>query len=1051
MRAWLGFWLALTVRQLALGWIGAAPKAGASAAVAGWLAAAALAAAAALFLLGVRCLRGVAAQGRNYLWLATVGAAAAYLIWSRGWVHAALWGAVFGAVVLAVAATDLLAGSGAADWGRRWLAAGLVIWGLTAVLTWRFGQGGENWAGGVAALLLAALMVVVVYDQERHAIEAHLFALSRLNLDAGRTQTEGLEAVMDRLMDRVRGLLPTGSLALYVGAPLPEPQVLARGFSGDAQRFLSGTALDLVRLLSRYGGVVVGRWRGPHSRMAGLETDPYWARLRAKLAAAGHAGFACLSLSSREGLVGWLLFARPERRRFLPGELRLLLALSTQAGVTVENLTLMRQSQRRSGEFEILTHIGTAISSSLALDKLLQLIHSELRKLLDVRNFFAAFQPAGSEEIFFELEVEDGVVLPKRERPEQHPLAAQVLRSGKPLLLRHGEADFTCAQGLGRNGRPPLSWLGAPILAGGRAIGVLAVQNFEQAGRYDQDHLRILEIVAGQAAVAIENTRLFAEQQRNAKQLEFLNKIAKIAIGSAKVEAMLQEMSESIRQYLPCEYVGIGVVNLQSKELEFKAEAVGPGAVGGGALRRLHPGVGVVGAAARTGQLMLIPDLRQNSQAIPLHAASASALAVPIIFAGQTLGVLNLESTQPRAFPPDQVQVLRTLADQIAIALNNSLGFQLMKQQAITDGLTGLKTRRFFMESLQREWKGASRSGHPFSIVLIDLDNFKQINDTLGHLEGDLTLARMARVLEQKCRGSSIVARYGGDEFTILMPESNAQMASALCDRLKVWLATDPMLSERQIKASFGVANYPEHGATPEEVLRAADLSMYAAKSAGGNQVKAHNDTGPAPAPASSDQTNFVAALPALFALTIAIDAKDALGAEHSLRVSRYAVLLAQTLKLSEEDQEEIRIAGRLHDIGKSAISAELLRKQELTPSEWGLLRSHPLTGAEMVAGLRGGEQAAALIAAHHEWFDGSGYPRGLRGDDIPLGGRILALAEAFDAMTSSTSHRPALTYAEASLELERGAGRQFDSLLVRAFLRALHEETQVHAFAGLP
>lgn len=1053
LRAWVGFWLALTVRQLALGWIGADPRAVASSAVAGWVASAALAAAAALFLLGVRRLRGVSAQGRNYLWLATVGAAAAYLIWSRGWAHAALWGAVFGAVVLAVGAADLLAGSQGADWGRRWLAAGVVIWGLTAGLAWRFGQGSEDWTGGLAALLLAALMAVVVYDQERHATEEHLFALSRLNLDAGRTQIEGLEAVMDRLMDRVRGLLPTGSLALYLGAPLPEPVVLVRGFNSDAQRFFSATALDLVRLLSRYGGTVVGRWRGPNSRMAGLETDPYWARLRAKLAAGGHSGFACLSLSSREGLVGWLLFARPERRRFLRGELRLLLALSTQTGVTVENLTLMRQSQRRSGEFEILTHIGTAISSSLALDKLLQLIHTELRRLLDVRNFFAAFQPEGSEEMVFELEVEDGVVLPKRERPEQHALAAQVLRNGKPLLLRHGEADFTGTQGLGRNGRPPLSWLGAPILAGGRAIGVLAVQNFEQAGRYDQDHLRILEIVAAQAAVAIENTRLFEEQQRNAKQLEFLNQIAQIAIGSAQVEVMLKEMTEAIRQHLPYEYIGIGVVNYQSKELEFKAEAGAPGAVGAGALRRVNLGIGAVGVAARTGQLMLIPDARQNDQATLVHANSISALAVPIIYAGQTLGVLNLESATPRAFPPSQVRVLRTLADQIAIALNNSLGFEHMQQQAITDGLTGLKTRRFFMEEMQKEWKRASRSGHPFSIVLIDLDNFKQINDTLGHLEGDLTLARMARVLEQKCRGSSTVARYGGDEFTILMPESNAQMASALCDRLKVWLSTDPMLSERQIKASFGVANYPEHGATPEEVLRAADLSMYAAKGAGGNQVMAHNESGPVPAPApfSSDQTNFVAALPALFALTIAIDAKDALGAEHSLRVSRYAVLLAQALKLSEEDQEQIRIAGRLHDIGKSAISAELLRKQELTPSEWGLLRSHPLTGAEMVAGLRGGEQVAALIAAHHEWFDGSGYPRGLRGDDIPLGGRILALAEAFDAMTSSTSHRPALTYAEASLELERGAGRQFDSLLVRAFLRALHEETQVHAFAGLP
>ena len=1045
--SWLGFWLVLAARDGALGWSQAAPNA-----IAGWIASAALAGAATLFLLGVRQMRGVSAHERNYLWLATVGAALAYVVWSRHWQHAGNWGAVFGVVLLATAAADLLLTSSAASWARRLLAIGVLLWVLSAGLVAFWGPHVPAWTPRVAELLVAALMIAVVYEQERRATEAHLFALSRLNLDAGRASSDSLDAVMDGLMDRVRGLLPTGSLALFLGAPLPEPLTLVRGFSPACRRFFADSGMDIVNLLGRYGGVVVGRWRGANSRLLGLESEPFWTRLRAKLSAEGQSAFACLSLSSRQGVVGWLLLARPERRRFLPGELRLLLALSSQTGVAIENLALMRQSQRRSREFEILTHIGTAISSSLALDQLLRLIHSELRKLLDVRNFFAAFQPEGSDEIYFELEVEDGVMLPKRERPEWHPLAAQVLRSGKPLLLRQGTADLAGPQSLGRNGRPAQSWLGVPILIAGRPAGVLAVQNFEAAGRYDQDHLRILEVVAGQAAVAIENTRLFSEQQRNARELEFLNEIAQIAIGSTEVEAMLQDMAEAIHQHFPCKHIGIGVVNYQNKELEFKAETGEANSVGGAALRRVPLGMGVVGAAARTGQLMLIPDLRQNAQAIPVHADSAAALAIPIVYAGQTLGVLNLESAQPRAFPPDRVQVLRTLADQIAIALNNSLGFQQMQQQAITDGLTGLKTRRYFMDELQREWKRASRSGHPFSVVLIDLDNFKNINDTLGHLEGDLTLARMARVLEQKCRGSNIVARYGGDEFTILMPEGNAQMASALCDRLKVWLATDPMLSERQLKASFGVASYPEHGATPEDVLRAADLSMYAAKGAGGDQVMARPDAGALPvAPPAADQTNFVAALPALFALTIAIDSKDALGAEHSLRVSRYAVLLAQALKLSEEDQEQIRIAGRLHDIGKSAISAELLRKQELTPSEWGLLRSHPLTGAEMVAGLRGGECVASLIAAHHEWFDGSGYPRGLRGDDIPLGGRILALAEAFDAMTSSTGHRPALTYAEASLELERGSGRQFDQLLVRAFLRALHEENQVHAFAGLP
>ena len=155
---------------------------------------------------------------------------------------------------------------------------------------------------------------------------------------------------------------------------------------------------------------------------------------------------------------------------------------------------------------------------------------------------------------------------------------------------------------------------------------------------------------------------------------------------------------------------------------------------------------------------------------------------------------------------------MNTLADLLATALHNSFVFQKLQQQSITDGLTGIKTRRFFWEALSSEWRRGLRSGRPFSIVLIDLDKFKGVNDTLGHLEGDLVLARVGRLLEQKCRQSNVVARYGGDEFIILMPETGMEQAAALAERLRLWLATDAMLSEHKITGSFGVASYPVHG-----------------------------------------------------------------------------------------------------------------------------------------------------------------------------------------------------------------------------------------------
>src|SRR5205823_6800592 len=208
------------------------------------------------------------------------------------------------------------------------------------------------------------------------------------------------------------------------------------------------------------------------------------------------------------------------------------------------------------------------------------------------------------------------------------------------------------------------------------------------------------------------------------------------------------------------------------------------------------------------------------------------------------MGILNVESEADRAVADDDVLVMNTLAALLATALHNSFVFQKLQQQSITDGLTGIKTRRFFWEALSAEWKRASRSGRPFSVVLVDLDKFKEVNDNFGHMEGDLVLARVGRILEQKSRQSNVVARYGGDEFVILMPETGVEQAQILSERLRLWIATDTVLNERQVTGSFGVATFPVHGSTAEDIVRIADMGMYAAKRTGGNHVSTPEEFG---------------------------------------------------------------------------------------------------------------------------------------------------------------------------------------------------------------
>src|SRR5207237_3789612 len=252
-------------------------------------------------------------------------------------------------------------------------------------------------------------------------------------------------------------------------------------------------------------------------------------------------------------------------------------------------------------------------------------------------------------------------------------------------------------------------------------------------------------------------------------------------------------------------------------------------------------GGGILGGVARTGESALVQTTGEGHLQGVLPDSRA-VLCIPITYVDTLLGVRNVESQNEDAFTPQDVLVMNTLADLLATALHNSFVFQKLQQQSITDGLTGIKTRRFFWEALSSEWKRASRSGRPFSVVLVDLDKFKEVNDTSGHLEGDLVLARVGRLLENKCRQSNVVARYGGDEFIILMPETAVEQAQILAERLRLWLATDPMLSEHKITGSFGVGGFPVHGFSAESIIRLADAGMYIWKKAGGGGGASSDD-----------------------------------------------------------------------------------------------------------------------------------------------------------------------------------------------------------------
>jgi diguanylate cyclase (GGDEF)-like protein len=939
-----------------------------------------------------------------------------------------------------------------------------------------FGAAGHL-LGPVPQMLLGIAMVMVLFENERNAVQENALAFSTLGVDPMRLlAASDLVPSMQSILDRLVAPLPTNRAVICISerwrAVLPSVQF---GFSPQFASSLDATGAGeyVCELAYRRGGFVTFRNVPEMGEPLPAFPGGRFEQFRQALTDENIRHITAVSLQTREHNFGVILFPHAERQLFGASNLRLLIGLALQIGLTLENYVVMHDTQRRTKEYQLLTQIGQAISSRLDRNEVLHTVQKELGQIFDTSSFYAAFHEGDS--IVFPLEVEDGKMMPERRRKVANGLTEYILRTGQPLLIR-SDLDRT-RERLGVTfvpHRPAKSFCGAPILVNGKAAGVMAALSVQREYVFEQRDLDVLRTAAGQVSVAIENARLFGEEQRRSRQFAFLNSVSKTAISSEDAEQMLAEIVRNIQKNFSFDHIGIGILDYATKEIEIKAEA---GTTAHEKGKRMPVGAGIIGRVARTGETVLA----HATEAAPLQGVlptSRTVLCIPIAYGDTLLGVLNVESNEERAISSEDVLVMNTLADLLATALHNSFVFQKLQQQSITDGLTSIKTRRFFWEALSSEWKRASRSGRPFSVVLIDLDKFKEVNDTYGHLEGDLVLARVGRLLEQKCRQSNVVARYGGDEFIILMPETGAEQAQILAERLRLWLATDPMLSEHHITGSFGVASFPLHGFSAEDIIRVADTGMYVSKKAGGDRVSTSEDSGQHPGAGSqrqlvsgyiegflqrertgpehlqelvetlrklsagNDQKNVPLMKDAIEALARAGESRELDAPGHGEAVAQCCEMMARALGLSQDEIRELGFAGRVHDVGKMFVPDRILNKRStLSDEEFQLLKTHPCVAAEILNTVATDERTKKAVECHHEYFDGSGYPSGLRGEEIPLWARIVSVADAFVNLTSDRSMAPGKTSEQALAELERSSGTKYDGMLVRILARELKSE----------
>jgi diguanylate cyclase (GGDEF)-like protein/putative nucleotidyltransferase with HDIG domain len=413
---------------------------------------------------------------------------------------------------------------------------------------------------------------------------------------------------------------------------------------------------------------------------------------------------------------------------------------------------------------------------------------------------------------------------------------------------------------------------------------------------------------------------------------------------------------------------------------------------------------------------------------------------------------------------------MKSVADQVASGVTNARLYSRVQRQATTDGLTTLYNHRTGQEKLTEQLRMAERYQRHIAVVMVDVDHFKSINDNYGHPVGDTVLKAVAKLIKSNCRDVDIPIRYGGEEFMIVLPEVNQEGAHVVAERIRRSLASEVILHEGiklSVTASLGIATFPDDAHDQHHLLELADKALYLSKRMGRNQVHTAADLMFAPAKENKEPAQTAEILaqinsteftpPTVSAeaqnredlvpevvemvktLAQSLYARSEYNKTHHLEVARMSELLGKVMGLSATQIEQIRVAGLLHDVGTLKLPADLLEKEgSFSEEERRLVNEHPVLGAEFLKPVRALKEICEILENHHERWDGTGFPQGIKGEDIPLPARIVSVVDSYHAMISDRPYRPAMTHEQAVANLRKGAGSQWDPFLVDIFVTVL-------------
>ncbi len=421
---------------------------------------------------------------------------------------------------------------------------------------------------------------------------------------------------------------------------------------------------------------------------------------------------------------------------------------------------------------------------------------------------------------------------------------------------------------------------------------------------------------------------------------------------------------------------------------------------------------GLGGQTYMEGKTIMVDDIQTAPGATPVKTKYRSAISLPI----GDLGIFQVISEEVGAFGQADKDLAELLISHTTEAVKRIKSEKKIRYISFHDNLTNLYNRAYFEEELKRL---DTKRQMPLSIVIGDANGLKLTNDVFGHQEGDRLLQAIARILKETCRNEDIIARWGGDEFAILLPGTDNPEAQNICSRIKEACRESDQTPPIQPSISLGVASKEDMGEEMSEVLKRAENEMYANKLTESRDIR----------------NSIIASLQRLLAHHTYENE------EHVSRIRELAFAMGQELGLEKGKLEKLELLADIHDIGKIAIPEEILKKNtELTRQEWETVKRHPEIGFRIAESSQEFSQIADFILTHHERWDGLGYPQGLKGEEIPLLARIIAVVETYEVMTRGRPYRDKMSQEEAIAELEANAGSQFDPDIVGRFVLLISE-----------